>query len=62
MQKRRPKKCVWFRDFGRCKFHKCSYKHVKKRTIKSDFDDISNKIIKAGRPNKGKRNRGNDTN
>ena len=45
-EKRHPKECIWFRDFGRCKFYKCSYKHVKKRTIKSDIDDISNKIKK----------------
>ena len=45
-EKRHPKECIWFRDFGRCKFYKCSYKHVKKRTLKRDFDDMSKKIQK----------------
>ena len=43
-KKRHPKECLWFRDFGRCKFFKCAYKHLKKRTIESDFDDITKKI------------------
>ena len=40
------KECCWFRDFGRYKFYECAYKHVKKRTLKTDQDDIS-KIIKT---------------
>ena len=28
MQKRHPKVCSFYRDFGRCKFNPCAYRHV----------------------------------
>ena len=45
-EKRRPKECYWFREFGRCKFYICAHKHVKQRIVKSDIYEISKKIKK----------------
>ena len=44
---RHPKECIWFRDFQRCKFQSCAYKHKNKnRNFKKDVDILSYKIKK----------------
>ena len=43
--KKTPKECLWYRDFERCKFSDCAYKHVKQRYLKYDIDEIAHKIM-----------------
>ena len=44
MPKKTQKKCCWIRDVDRCKPGECSYKHIKKRTLKNTMDEILKKV------------------
>ena len=51
-QSRHPKPCKNFRDFGRCKFNPCKFKHVifdiendNIKSIKREHEEINTKLL-----------------
>ena len=43
--RRHPKSCKYYRNYGRCKFSPCAFKHQNQIGINEGFEDMKGKII-----------------